>query len=162
MTGTAATIAIESPLSEDVRALIAELNEALAGTSPPEFCFQMTAEEMAGEQTTVFVARVKGEAAACGALHRHGGGIAEVKRMFTRPGYQGNGLAGRILERLLLQAEQENFRQAVLETGATLHAAWRVYERAGFTRCGPVLDYPDSPYSVFYSKPLVADKEITS
>jgi len=29
-----------------------------------------------------------------------------------------------------------------------------VYERAGFSRCGPVLDYADVKWSVFYEKPL--------
>jgi putative acetyltransferase len=29
-----------------------------------------------------------------------------------------------------------------------------VYERGGFTRCGPVLDYPLSDYSIFYDKAL--------
>ena len=33
-------------------------------------------------------------------------------------------------------------------------AAYRVYERGGFTRCGPVLDYPDTGWSVFYEKAL--------
>ena len=33
-------------------------------------------------------------------------------------------------------------------------AAWRVYERGGFTVCGAVLDYPDSGYSRFYEKKL--------
>jgi putative acetyltransferase len=42
----------------------------------------------------------------------------------------------------------------VLETGDRHPAAWRVYERAGFARCGPVLDYPDSVWSVFYEKAL--------
>jgi putative acetyltransferase len=42
----------------------------------------------------------------------------------------------------------------VLETGHLHNAAWRVYERGGFTRCGPVLDYPDTGYSVFYEKSL--------
>ena len=31
---------------------------------------------------------------------------------------------------------------------------WHVYERGGFTRCGPVLDYPDTGWSVFYEKLL--------
>jgi putative acetyltransferase len=44
----------------------------------------------------------------------------------------------------------------VLETGDRHPAAWTVYERAGFTRCGPVLDYPDVAWSVFYEKPLAA------
>jgi putative acetyltransferase len=42
----------------------------------------------------------------------------------------------------------------VLETGHVHDAAWRVYERGGFTRCGPVLDYPPSDYSIFYEKAL--------
>jgi putative acetyltransferase len=29
-----------------------------------------------------------------------------------------------------------------------------LYESRGFTRCGPVLDYPDSQWSVFYEKSL--------
>lgn len=35
-----------------------------------------------------------------------------------------------------------------------LRAAYRVYERGGFTRCGVVLDYPDSGFSRFYEKKL--------
>ena len=70
---------IESPLQDDVRMLIGELNAALLELTPPEFCFHMTVEEMATPQTTVFVARDNGEAVACGALKRHPGGIGEVK-----------------------------------------------------------------------------------
>ena len=51
-------------------------------------------------------------------------------------------------------ARREGFSQLVLETGLGLEAAWHVYERAGFTRCGPVLTYPDIPTSVFYEKSL--------
>ena len=43
----AEVIAVESPLSDDVRALIAELNEYLLTLTPPEHCFHMTVEEMA-------------------------------------------------------------------------------------------------------------------
>jgi putative acetyltransferase len=42
------------------------------------------------------------------------------------------------------------------ETGDRHPAAWTVYEGAGFTRCGAVLDYPDSKWSVFYEKSLAA------
>ena len=43
----AITIAVESPLQDDVRALIAELNAYLLALTPPEFCFHMTVEQMA-------------------------------------------------------------------------------------------------------------------
>jgi len=54
----------------------------------------------------------------------------------------------------LKEAREEELKRLVLETGDRHPAAWTVYERAGFSRCGPVLDYPDSEWSVFYEKSL--------
>jgi putative acetyltransferase len=150
----ALTIGIESPLTEDVRALILELNAALRALTPPEHCYHLTVEQMAGPDTTVFVAREDGQAVGCGALKRHAGGIGEVKRMYTRQAWQGRGIGGQILAEIERLACMEGLLDLVLETGHRHPAAWRVYERVGFQRCGPVLDYPDSSWSVFYAKPL--------
>jgi len=60
----AITIAAESPLRDDLRALIAELNAALLELTPPEHCYHMTPEEMARPDSTVFVAREDGVAIA--------------------------------------------------------------------------------------------------
>jgi len=150
------TIAAESPLQDDVRGLIAELNVALLELTPPEFCFHLTVEQMATPATTLFVAREEGRAVGCGALHRHEGGVAEVKRMYTRPSHRGRKVGQLIVERIEAMARQEGIAKLVLETGDRHPAAWAVYERAGFSRCGPVLDYPDSKWSVFYEKNLAA------
>ena len=150
----AVTIAVESPLQDEVRALIAALNETLLALTPPEFCSHLTVEQMAGAETTVFIAREDSRAIACGALRRHGAGVGEVKRMYTLPEFQGQGIGGRILALIEALARAEGLALLVLETGHLHHAAWRVYERGGFTRCGPVLDYRASAYSVFYEKPL--------
>lgn len=150
----AVTIAVESPLQDGVRALIAALNDHLLTITPPEYCSHMTVEQMAAADTTVFIARDEGRAVACGALRRHAGGVGEVKRMYTVPSYQGQGIGGRILARIERLARDERLTRLVLETGHAHDAAWRVYERGGFTRCGPVLDYPDTGYSVFYEKHL--------
>jgi len=149
----AITIQIETPLHEEIRALVAELNAALLETTPPEHCYHMTPEEMAQRDTTVFIAREHGIAIACGALRRHGQ-IGEVKRMYTRPSHRGRGIGGLIVAEIENRACAEGLTQLVLETANGLDAAWRVYERAGFRRCGPVLDYPDSGWSIFYQKPL--------
>ena len=150
----AVTIDIESPLQDDVRTLIVALNAHLLTLTPPEFCSHMTVEDMADADTTVFVARENGEAVACGALRRDADGVGEVKRMYTIPARQGQGIGGRILERIEALARQEGLTRLVLETGHAHHAAYRVYERGGFARCGPVLDYPDTGWSVFYEKDL--------
>ena len=152
----AVTIAVESPLQDDVRTLIAALNATLLELTPAEFCTHLTVEQMAGADTTVFIARDGGRAVACGALKRHGGGIGEVKRMYTEPASQGQGIGGRILELSEATARDDGLTRLVLETGHLHDAAWHVYERGGFTRCGPVLDYPDTGYSVFYEKLLAA------
>ena len=149
-------IAVESPLQDEVRALVAELNAALLELTPPEFCTHMTVEQMANTATTMFVARSAGRAVAIGALRRDANGVGEVKRMYTRPEVQGQGIGGAILAEIEALARREGFVRLVLETGDRHPAAWRVYERGGFARCGPVFDYPDTGWSVFYEKHLTA------
>ena len=147
-------IAVESPLQDEVRALVAELNAVLLELTPPEHCHHLTVEQMAGEDTTVFIAREGGAAVACGALKRHADGIGEVKRMYTRPSHRGRKIGEQIVARIEAMAREEGLERLVLETGDRHHAAWKVYERSGFVRCGPVLDYPDVKWSVFYDKAL--------
>jgi putative acetyltransferase len=148
-------IAIESPLKDDIRALVEDLSETLLELTPREHAHHLTVEQMADASTTVFVAREYGTAIACGALKRHGA-IGEVKRMYTVPAHQGRGIGGRILSKIEALARAEGLKELVLETGDRHPAAWRVYERGGFTRCGAVLDYPDTKWSVFYKKDLAA------
>jgi len=150
----AVSVAVENPLSDDVRRLIAALDAHLLSLTPAQFCYHMTVEEMTRPDTTVLVARADGEAVACGALWRHPGGVGEVKRMYTEPAWQGQGIGGRILAEIETLARREGLKRLVLETGDRHPAAWRVYERGGFRRCGPVLDYPDTGWSVFYEKQL--------
>lgn len=156
--GDGLLIALESPLSDDVRALVAALNEWALEQTPREFTHHMSVEQMAEPNTTVFVARDAGGQAICmGALKRHRDGLGEVKRMYTRPEARGLGLAGRIVDEIEKLAREEGLTRLALETGAveSFAAAWRVYERQGFTRCGAFLDYPaDSFYNVYYEKAL--------
>ena len=148
------TIAAETPLQDEVRALIDALNAHLLALTPPEHCSHMTVEQMANAATTLFVAREAGRARAIGALRRHEDSVGEVKRMYTLPSHRGAGIGGRVLAEVEGLARAEGLARLVLETGDRHPAAWRVYERAGFVRCGAVLDYPESTWSVFYEKTL--------
>lgn len=153
----AVSVAVETPLQDDVRSLVSDLNDHLLPLSPLEFQFKMTVEQMADEHTTVFVARDgNGSAVGCGALKDHGDGVGEVKRMFTRPTVRGQRIGSALLEAITALAKDRGIHRLVLETGNTpgFEAAWRLYERSGFTRCGVLLDYPDSDYSAFYEKRL--------
>jgi putative acetyltransferase len=158
VTGTV-VIAAESPLQDDIRELVRQLNAYLHSLTPPEFCFHMTVEQMADAATTLFVARDEaGRAVGMGALRREDDRVGEVKRMYTLPEWRGRHVGSGILDRVIATAEAENFARLVLETGDRHPEAWRLYESRGFTRCGPVLDYPDSPWSVFYEKALATGR----
>jgi putative acetyltransferase len=150
-----ATIAIETPLQDDVRNMVAALNATMIPLTPREFQFQMTVEQMADPSVTLFVARESdGQVVGMGALKDHGSGLGEVKRMFTLPEVRGQRVGARILEHIESLAREMGISRLVLETGEApgFEPAYRLYERGGFTRCGAVLDYPDSGHSRFYEK----------
>ncbi|TCD14490.1 GNAT family N-acetyltransferase [Oricola cellulosilytica] len=151
------SVASETPLQDDVRAMVQRLNEYLIPLSPREFQFQLTAEQMMADDTTVFVARNReGRAIGMGALKVHGDAFGEVKRMYAADAVRGSGVGKRVLDAIEKEARRKCLRLLRLETGSTagFEPAWRIYERNGFTRCGPFADYPDSAYNVFYEKNL--------
>ena len=151
------SIAVETPLQDDVRELVGLLNEHLLPLSPLEFQFKMTVEQMAGADTTLFVARDEaGRAVGIGALKMAENGQAEVKRMFTRPEVRGERVGSALLAEIEALARRNGVRLLLLETGEGpgFEGAFRLYERSGFTQRGAFFDYPDSPWSRFYEKSL--------
>ena len=153
----AVTIEQETPLQDDVRRLVADLNAYMKPLSPPEFQFQLTVEQMADPTVTVFVARNEaGDAIGMASLKAHDAELGEVKRMYTLPAVRGQRIGSALLDRMENLARERNLQRLVLETGEApgFEDAWRVYERGGYTQCGAVLDYPDSGFSRFYEKKL--------
>lgn len=153
----AVEIAAETPLQDDVRAMVAELNAYMIPLTPREFQFQLTVEQMADPSVTMLMARDEaGAPVGMASLKDHGGGLGEVKRMFTRPAVRGRRVGSQLLRRIEALARDKGISRLVLETGEApgFEPAWRVYERGGFTVCGAVLDYPDSGFSRFYEKKI--------
>ena len=73
--------------------------------------------------------------------------------MYTLPSHRGSEIGALIVERI--EALARAGRHHAAGAGDRRPASGRpgrVYERAGFARCGAVLDYPDSRWSVFYRK----------
>ncbi|MEQ1770856.1 MAG: GNAT family N-acetyltransferase [Devosia sp.] len=153
----AVTVGIETPLQDDVRELVALLNEHLLPLSPVEFQWKMTVDEMAGPETTVFVARNEnGRAVGIGALKLAADGLAEVKRMYTRTDVRGQRVGSALLDAIETLARSQGVTNLMLETGTGpgFEGAFRLYENSGFTVRGAFFDYPDSEWSRFYEKPL--------
>jgi len=155
----AVSIAIETPLQDDVRDLVARLNDHLLPLSPLEFQFKMTVEQMADADTTLFVARDEaGKAVGMGALKLHSAELGEVKRMFTDPTVRGQRVGSALLGAIVSLAREKRLSRLMLETGTGdgMAEAHRLYTRSGFVTRGPFLDYPDSEWSAFFELPLTA------
>ena len=76
--------------------------------------------------------------------------------MRTTVAQRGKGIGKALLAHLLAEARRRGYERVSLETGATAAflPAQRMYESAGFVRCGPFGEYREDPHSVFMTLPL--------
>lgn len=86
--------------------------------------------------------------AGCGALRPLGEGVAELKRMWTRPGQRGQGVARAVAEALLDAARAGGYRAVRLDTLDWMTAARALYASLGFVERGPY--YPNPLPGVVY------------
>ena len=163
MTGGSAPISMELALAptDEVRALVSELEAILAAEYPPEQRHGLALEAIFQPHIRFFVARLEGDAVGCGGVALFDG-FAELKRMYVREAVRGRGLASALLARLEAAAREAGLPVLRLETGTNQLAALRFYEREGFRRCAAFGDYTAMPpqaiaTSIFMEKPLGAD-----
>ena len=83
-----------------------------------------------------------GAPAGCIALHRLDDERCELKRLYVRPVYRGQGLGSQLVARLLDDARQIGYRCMLLDTLDVLESAVRMYRGLGFYE---IPCYNDSP-----------------
>jgi putative acetyltransferase len=152
------TIERVAAATDEIRQLIAELDQALSGPYLPEQRHALSVDQLFEDKVRFFAARLDGVAVGCGGVALYDG-FAEVKRMFTRPTARRKGVAAALLQRLEAEARAAGHSVLRLETGMYQDEAIGFYERAGFERCAAFGDYLDlSPQaietSVFYEKSI--------
>ncbi|HEX6120916.1 MAG TPA: GNAT family N-acetyltransferase [Dongiaceae bacterium] len=152
-------IAIEQAkaATPEIAALLDALNLALAGYSS-EQRHALSVEQLFRPNIRFFVARVGGEAVACGGIGFYDG-YAELKRMYSKPAVRGRGVARALLGRLEAEARAAGIGVLRIETGIHQHEALRFYEAAGYRRRGPFGAYADMAASaigtsLFYEKSI--------
>jgi putative acetyltransferase len=148
------SITQEPPDTPEARALIEALEAYLAPLYPADSQHGLSVDRLMAEGVAFYVVRCEGEAAGCGGLKFYGQAYAEIKRMFVRPDFRGQGLAKQILTHLEAQACQRGVLVLRLETGTRQPEALGLYERLGYQRCGPFGEYAEDPLSIFYEKHL--------
>lgn len=140
------------------RGLIAEYAE----TPEVDGCFRDLAGEIAGlaeiytpPQGAFFIARCAGEAAGCAGLRPLGDGSAELKRLYVRPAFRGQGAGRALIEAVTSSAREMGLGALRLDTLPTMATAAALYRRMGFRIIPPYKKNTRLENLTFMELPLV-------
>jgi GNAT superfamily N-acetyltransferase len=120
--------------AETAYAIVSEYYEALgvvARETPEEF-----RREYFGPARGIWLAWVGSSLAGAIALREFcPGDAAEIKRMYVREAYRGQGIAQRLLQEAESFANDSGYQSILLDSTEAMQAARRLYERNGYEPC---------------------------
>jgi len=147
------TVIIGDPRDPQATALLQSSHALMQDLFPADSNHYLSIDDLCTPDITFFTAHLGDTILGTGALANKGD-YGEIKSMFVAPNARGTGTGTALLTAIETQARALNLPHLRLETGTTLHAAHRLYERTGFSPRGPFGDYPNDPLSLFMEKPL--------
>lgn len=130
-------------------AQVGEMIREYTGWLGRDLSFQHLEEELAdlaGKYTPpegeLLVALEGEEPAGMVAYHRHSRARCEMKRLYVRPQWRGQGVGDLLVEGIIGRAARAGYEEMVLDTLKLMKAAIHLYERAGFRECPPYYHNP--------------------
>ena len=149
-------IEIDDLERQPVRELLAGHLAQMLTMSPACSVHALDLERLRQPGIRVWTAWEGGQLLGCGALKELTPVHGEIKSMRTADTHRGKGVGRAMLAHLLAVARERGYERVSLETGATpaFLPALRLYESAGFQRCGPFADYREDPHSVYMTRLL--------
>lgn len=151
-------IRLDDLTGSDIIQLLREHLQGVAQHSPPESIHALDLDGLRRPEITFWSVWQDGELMGCGALkeldRRHG----EIKSMRTSAAHLRKGVAARLMQHILEEAERRGYERVSLETGSMegFAPARRLYARFGFVTCGPFADYAEDPNSTFMTRAIRA------
>jgi putative acetyltransferase len=124
--------------------------------SPPESVHAFDIDKLKAPGVSFYSAWMGDVVVGCGALKDLGKGRGELKSMRVADAFLGRGFGRALLDHLIAEARARGMTSLWLETGsvAAFAPALRLYESAGFERCGPFEGYGPDPFSIFMTRAL--------
>ena len=137
--------------------LLQEHIENMHLLTPPGSVHALDLEALRSPDITFWTAWERSELLGCGALKELDSRSGEIKSMRTAKTHRRRGVASKILEHIIKEAERRAYHRLYLETGAIpeFASARALYARYGFEYRGPFADYIDDPNSVFMTLALL-------
>ncbi len=138
----------------EIQALIARHLAGMHASSPACSVHALGIEKLKQPDVTFWSAWVAEHLAAMGALKRLDAARGEIKSMRVADDFLGRGVGRLMLDHIVAEARHAGMTSLWLETGsaAAFAPALKLYETAGFTRCGPFDGYAEDPFSVFMTR----------
>ncbi|WP_172195824.1 GNAT family N-acetyltransferase [Saccharibacillus qingshengii] len=149
-------IRIDNLQGPEIAALLEEHLHSMTLHSPPESIHALDLDKLRKPEITFWTLWDQGELLGCGAIKELDPEHAELKSMKTDTKHLRKGVAEKLLVHILEEARGRGYKRISLETGSmdAFAPAWKLYEKHGFTECGPFGDYVLDPYSMFMGKEL--------
>jgi putative acetyltransferase len=156
MTTGTLTFRLDDLTGAPTRALIARHLAGMRAITPEESVHAFDVEKLRAPDVTFWSVWIGEEIVGCGALKVLDPKRGELKSMRVADEFRGQGIGRAILEHLMTEARKREMESLWLETGSSspFIPALRLYESAGFNRCGPFEDYQDDPFSIFMTRRL--------
>jgi GNAT superfamily N-acetyltransferase len=152
-------IQAESPDHPDARLLLAELSARLVLLTGDSGQSSFCASDVQQDGACFVVARnPQGLPLACAAIRPGGQQVAELKRMYARPGQ--SGVAAQVLGWLEQQALQWGYRQICLAVRHSNPRAIAFYRKHGYAAIAPFGKYTESNLSLCMGKSLLPDNDV--
>lgn len=142
-----------TPHASGTKELLEQSHALMLSLFSADACHFLDLDALAADNIHLFAAREGDAVLGTGALAIKDG-YGEVKSMFTSEAARGKGVAAALLRQIEDTARGLDLPALKLETGDVLYAAHRLYQRHGFTFCGPFGSYIEAPESVFMEKQL--------
>ena len=149
-------IRLDDLRSKKITDFLLEHLENMHEITPPQSVHALDLEALRLPDITFFSAWEGDELLGCGALKELDSRSGEIKSMRTAKAHRRKGVASKILEHIIKEAERRAYHRLNLETGAIpeFAPARALYTRYGFEYRSPFADYIDDPNSVFMTKKL--------
>lgn len=91
----------------------------------------------------LLLAMQDGQPAGCIALKGHDDLICELKRMYIRPAFRGQGIARSLVRRLTEEARRAGFERMILDSHISMKKAHEIYQTFGFKKVRPPDVFPE-------------------
>ena len=143
-------------ISDDLRgpqiaALLRDHVQDMAIASPINCINTLSIDALRSPEITLWSVWEGSELLGCGALKELDEDAGEIKSMRTANVHLGRGVATELLQYIVNVSRQRGYRCLYLETGSAsaFKSAHLLYEKTGFSYCGPFAGYDDDPFSRF-------------